>query len=476
MSLLAQGIELPFTYGFFQSRSPQQAVMQCVNYRPNINQLGSLSQESLYQTEGVSEIIASVDNVTCRGIHRMNSIAYIVLGVKLYRINQTINANLTKTYDLDELGDVDGSGRVIMASIWSGTGYEMAIVSPGQFAYSYTEAGGVVNDLSGLSNFLGPVDDVVSLNGFMVFLQTGTNTIFHSNLNDVSTYNALDFELVTRSPKLVGLVGFRGQLYVMGENEMLPYSFIGGANFVFQYQPNSTIPSGLNNVHSKVTVRQSIAYLGGGENESLAVWLTSGGYPTKISTEAIEFLIRQELAVNNSFLLAFSINGAEYIALRVGDYCFVYDILTGRWHQRRSKAGDLDIAWRVNHITNVYGELIVGDSLSAAIGKLDNSNTEFGTNIHRQFVLQPFDNKGKHVPLKSVVLAMDVGFNGSMVFDWSDDGHTWSNGMQLEAGGIGDYGRHMRWDRLGTASYARSLRFSTSSPVQCNVNKVLALS
>ena len=94
--------------------------MQCVNYRPNINQLGSLSQESLYQTEGVSEIIASVDNVTCRGIHRMNSIAYIVLGVKLYRINQTINANLTKTYDLDELGDVDGSGRVIMASIWSG--------------------------------------------------------------------------------------------------------------------------------------------------------------------------------------------------------------------------------------------------------------------------------------------------------------------------------------------------------------------
>jgi len=475
MSLLRQGVELPFTFGFFQSRSPQLAAMQCINYRPNISTVGALSQENLYQTEGVSEVIAGSGGVSCRGIHRMNSIAYIVLGTKLYRIDRVVNPDKTKTYSRTELGDIEGSGRVSMASIWSGTGYELAIVVKGQYAYYYTEAGGVVSNLIGLTNFPSPVDDVVSLNGFMVFLQTGTNTVFHSNLNDVATYNALDFELITRSPKVIGLVEFRGQLYVMGENQMLPYTFIGGANFVFQYQPNSTIPSGLVSPQSKVTIRQSICYLGGGENESLAVWLTAGGAPTKISTEAIEYLITQSLSPEDAFLFAFSINGGEYIALRIDSYCFLYDLITGRWHQRRSNISDVSIPWRVNHVLNVYGELIVGDSASGAIGTLDNSTTEFSQPIHRQFVLQPFDNKGKHVPLKSVVVAMDSGYDGDMVLSWSDDGHTWSDGLQLGAGGVGDYGRHVRWDRLGSASFSRMLRFGTSTTAECNVNKVIAV-
>jgi hypothetical protein len=406
----------------------------------------------------------------------MNSIAYIVLGDTLYRINQTVAADLTKSYSLTSLGTVAGSGRVIMASIWSGTGYEMAIVVPGQYAYYYTEANGFISNLLTVTNFLSPVDDVVSINGFLVFLQTGTNTVFHSNLNNVSTYNALDFELVTRSPKLVGLVEFRGQLYVMGENQILPYTFIGGANFVFQYQPNSTIPSGLSNVHSKTTIRESICYLGGGDNESLAVWLTAGGYPAKISTESIEYIIRQDPLIDQAVIFGFSINGSEYIALKVGENCLVYDILTGRWHKRSSRAGDTDIAWRASHVVSAYGELIVGDSLTGAVGLLDNSTTEYGNEIHRQFILQPFDNKGRHVPLKSVVLAMDSGYDGDMVLSWSDDGLTWSDGIQLGAGAIGDYGRHTRWDRLGAASFARMLRFGTSTTAQCNVNKVIALS
>lgn len=476
MSSLSQGVDLPFTNGFYLSRSPSLSSQQCINYRVNVAPVGALSQESLYQTEGIDSIMASVGNVTCRGAHTMNSIPYFVLGDTLYRLDRTVNPDLSEAFNLVSLGTVAGSGRVIMASIWSSTGYELAIVVPGQYAYYYTEAGGVIGNLIGLPNFLGPVDDVQALNGFVFFLQTGTNTIFHSNLNDIATYNALDFELITRSPKVTGLLEFRGQMYVMGENQILPYSFVGGENFVLQYQPNSTIPSGINSLHVKVKIRQSFCYLGGGEDESPAIWLSNGGYPQRISTEAIEYIIRTIPTLDQAYLMDFAINGGEFIALKVGSYCFVYDLVTGRWHQRRSTVGDNNIPWRVNAITKAYGKLLVGDAVDGRMGALSDVNMEYSDNVHRSFVLQPFDAKGRAVRLKSIILAMDTGYDGDMVLDWSDDdGHTWSDGLSRDAGGVGDYGRHVRWDRLGSASFSRALRFGTSSTSKVNINKVVAI-
>jgi len=476
VSLLRDGIDLPFTNGFYQSRSLGLSAQQCINYRANISPVGALSAESLYQTEGIKGIIDSPGSVTCRGSHTMNSIPYEVSGNTLYRIDRTVNPDLTEVYTRVNLGTIEGSGRVIMASIWSSTGYEMAIVVPGQFAYYYTESGGTVESLIGLTNFDNPVNDVISINGFCVFLETGTNRVFHSNLNNVASYNALDFELITRTPKVIGLISFRGQMFIMGEDQILPYTFVGGSNFVFQYQPNSSIPSGLNSLHAKAITRQSFCYLGGGKNETPAVWLSTGTYPQRISNDAIEYLIRDINILDQAYIMYFAIDGGEFIALKVGGYCFVYDLLTGRWHQRRSSVGDNEVAWRVSSITKAYGKLIVGDDIDGRTGYLSNDNTEYGVNVRRSFIMQPFDNRGRHVSLKSLVLAMDTGYDGDMVLEWSDDdGHTWSDGLQRGAGGIGDYGRHVRWDRLGSSAYSRTLRFGTSSDSKVNVNKVIAL-
>lgn len=475
MSLLSQGIELPFTFGFFKSRSPQLSIQQCVNYRPNINRVGALSQENLYQTEGLTQVIPTGGATPCRGSHRMNSKPYFVIGTSLMRLDRTVNPDLSVTYTAINLGAILGSGRVQMASVWTSTGYELSIVVPGQYAYLYREADGSLAEISATPNFLSPVDDVVSINGFLVYLQTDTNTVFHSNLNNGLVYNALDFELITRSPKLIGLVEFRDQLYIMCENKMLPYTFIGGSSFAFQYQPNSTIPSGIEGKYAKTKIRQSIAYLGGGDNESPSVWLTAGGNPTKISDESIDYIIRTDPLLSDAYLQSYAINGGEFIELRVGVNCFVYDLNTARWHTRRSRAGDADIPWRANSIVRAYGNLYTGDSLDGRIGLVDDTSTEYGNPIYRSFVMQPFDANGRHVSLKSLVLAADVGFDGDFVLSWSDDGFTWSDGLERSAGGIADYGRHIRWDRLGSASFARSLRFGTSSTSQSNVNKVIAL-
>ena len=472
MTWLTEGIELPFTSGFSVSRSRQLSNKMAVNYRPNIPKTPSLSVANLYQTEGIDQIVASVTNAPTRGSHTMNGVPYYVIGDRLYRIDRTVAPDLTVTYSAVNLGQILGENRVVMKSIWSGTGYEMAIVDPGNYAFSYREATGLIEDLSTKTNFLSPVDDVASINGFMIFLQTDTNKVFHSNLNDVSTYNATDFELITRTSRVVGLQAFRDQLYVMGEYVTLPYVFIGGANFVFRYQVNSAIPTGLENVWAKTAMGRNFAFLGGGENESPAVWLSSGGAPTKISDETIEYLIRGNSLLSSSYLFNFSIDGGEYIAFQIGDYCFVYDRLTNLWHTRTSINNT--VPWRVNSVTDAYGELLVGDAIDGRIGILSDSNTTYSEPTYRTFTIQPFDNRGKFIQVKSVLLAVDAGFDGEITMDYSDDGFNFSDPVTASAGEIGDYGRQVVWDRLGTTPYSRVFRFGTTSNALVNVNKVLA--
>ena len=453
------GIEIPFTSGYSVSRSLQLSAQQSINYRPNTNKVGALSLENLYQTEGIDEVLPAISAAPCRGSHTMNSLPYFVVGDRLYRVDRTVGADLSVSYASVDLGEVLGSGKVIMASIWTGTGYEMAIVSPGEHAYSYREATGFVVSISADTNFRAPAQDVVSINGFLIFLQAGTNTIFHSEVNDITTFPALSFELVTRSPTVVGLSPYRGQLYVMGEDEILPYSFIGGNNFVFQYQPNSTIQGGLNSVYAKTIVRDSLCYLGGGKNETPSIWLTNGGTAQKISTEAIEYEIRGNAVINDSTLAGFSIDGGVYILFQVDSYAFVFDMQTGKWHQRESKLNGLSIPWRASFITKAYGQLLTGDNIDGRIGSISNSSTEYGDAVERSFTTMPFDNKGKVLKVSSLKLVMDSGFDGEVTHEWSDDGgYTWSDGLTRSSGKVGEYGREIIWDRLGYVGFSRVLK------------------
>lgn len=474
MSWKSAGIEIPFTYGFAVSRSRRNSAQECVNYRPNVNSKGGVSTESLYQTEGIDSILSAVSGAPCRGSHTMNGKPYFVIGFRLYRVDLTINPDLSESWTYVDLGEILGSADVIIKSIWSSSGYEMAIVDPGNHAYSFLESTSTLSSLSGVANFLSPVQDVASINGFMVFLQAGTNKVFHSNLNDITTYNAVDFELITRIPKVNGLLEYRGQLYVMGEHRTLPYSFIGGINFVFRYQPNSSLPGGIVNQYCKTVTGSSFFYVGGEDNDSPAVWMSNGGFPEKISDESLEFIIRGNSLISQAIMMNYGIDGGKYISLTIGGNCFHYDLVTRRWHTRTSRNNDAEIPWRARHVTKAYDRLLTGDSIDGRIGCLSNADTEYGDNVHRYFVTMPIDNKGRYVSVSSIMLIMDTGFNGDMILNWSDDGETWSDGVERPSGDFGDYGKVVQWDRLGAFPVSRMIRVGTSSGVKSNISKVLA--
>lgn len=468
MASLSQMQEIPFTNGYYRSgRSVPFSAQRCINWRPNFARKSALSPSNLYMIEGIREA-TTVPEGPNRGAEVYDGKLYMVCGSKLYRIDQNIAPDLTETYSYVEIGSIGGTGRVIMVA----GQLDLVIVVPDQVSYSYD--GVTITSLDPLPNFR-TARDVVHINSIFVFLESDSNIIFESDINDPTTYQALAFEQVFQIEEGNGLVKYRNQLYVMGDKLTVPFSYEPSLPvFSFIAQPYAEMDIGVRSPLSKTNIKQSVAILGGAENEEPGIFL----FPQmqKISDESIDYAVQNltDDELDNAFFVKHSQNDSNAVAFIGGDLCFVYDLNNDSWHERRSTVDENNLRWRVNSITRVYNRLIVGDYINGKVGILDDQEfTEYGNYIKRQVILQPFDNKGRPIIHSELLMFMDVGFDGSISVDWSSDGGiTFNNALERNAGSTGEYGRRVEWNRLGSSPSFRVLRLTTTTTSKCNINKV----
>lgn len=484
-------IDLPFTGGFYASRSRQLSAQECVNWYPNYSENDALNPSNLYPTPGISEVFQKSDGGFCRGALVMNEVPYFVCQNSFFRINRTIDMSGNEVLTKEVLGAIPGSGRVRMASNKS----ELVIVVPGESAYVFSE-NGVVTEITN-PNFDGPVDDVVQVDSVFVFCKTGTNKVFHSDLNQATEYNALDFTLVNQMPVVRGLIVYRNQLHVMGESATVPFANVGGTEFLFQVMPSSVIDSGLAVSHAKSNTRGSFAYLGGGQNEELAVWAYAGGAPQKISTDTIDYILQNYSKddVSRAYMFRHSQNGAEFLVLCIADRALVYDATASQkagihiWHERRSQisygtdifdteSDFIERRWRVSSLVQAYNRIFVSDIIDDRIGLLDDAVfDEYGTHINRRVVTQPFINAGARTRVMALEIYMDTGINAGdrIAMSWSDDGgYNYCERLFRSPGSPGEYGRRVIWNRLGSFANTRILKIEFSGKSPCSINKIMA--
>lgn len=476
-------LPLPFTGGFYLSRSKPLSSQRCINWYPNYSDSNALNPENLFHCSGLRELTTTGSGIN-RGMFVMNNKLFSVNGDRLYRIDRVVNPDLTVSYSTVDLGEIEGTDRVQMDASRT----QLAIVVPGLISYIYPD-GGSLTEITD-PDFNGPADDVVFIDGYFVFYKTGTNEVFHSQPNDGLNYGGLDIYPVPQLTLVKGLGVFRNQLYVFGQSLTVPFNNVAGLNFAFLPIPNAVIDTGLATKYTKTKFRQSYVWLGSGENAEVSVWLYSGGAPQKISTEPIDFLLQNmtDDEISRAFMLRHSQNGAEFIVLNIGDYCLKYDLAaSGRagvpiWHEQRSRipAGDdyIDSPWRVSSIAQAYNKVFVGDAVDGRIGEIaDELGTEYGINMACIVDTPPLSNMGVKSKVWAIEVFTDVGVDADDVMNlsWSDDGgFTYSNKLARSLGAIGEYGRRVIWNRLGSFSIARKLRIEYSGEYPRGINKLQA--
>ncbi len=475
-------MQLPFTNGFYKSRSKPLSSQQCVNWHPQDHTIPSLSQSSLFTTPGIVEMVSGLDGQG-RGLHVWNNVLYAVYGNSLYRISRTILPDGESTFSSTYIGPISGDIDVIMVSLKN----QMCILVPDTGATTtgnaYIYDGSSLTDITSESNFLSPAISVVAIDSYFVFAQYNTRFIFHSNLNDGTTFNAVDAWEVQQYPSNKGLVVYQNNLYASGESVTVPFYNADELEFSFRPNPGAVYDFGLAGQYAVSLFRGSFVFVGSGENAERSVWLFNGGQPEKISDEPLDFIIQNQTPedLQSCRLQRHSQNGAEFICLYIADYCFVYDLVSGRWHERRSKinigSSLIDSQWRAQHIAQAYNKVFVSDSNTGLLGELvDEIGTEYGTPMHRFFITQPFLELGRRLRVYAIEVYMDVGKgDDNMQLSWSDDGgFTWSETLSRGMGAAGEYGRRVVFNRLGAVPNTRMLRFDYYGEQAPNINAIMA--
>lgn len=473
-------VPLPIAGGFYVSDSLPISAQECINMYPNIVQAPALNQETLFGTPGMTQLATSgTVGHTNRGAHVMNGIAYFVNNTNLYRLTRTTVSGVD-SFAMDNLGAIPGDGPVSMAD----NGTQLLIMAPGGLGSLWVETTSTFTpDIEAVaSNFTanGAPQIVVFIDGFFL-LTTDTKKFIISALNDGLTYNALDFGTAESDPDtIVAPVVYKNQLFILGSETAEGFQNIGGADFPFQ-RTGLFLDKGCFAPFSIVAANQTFMFIGGGPDESPAVWALSGNNFVKVSNTAVDTALDNltDDEVSNIVGWQYAQKGAYFVGFNLPDQSLVYDTISQRWHQRRSVVDDdrgspVMTRWRVNSLVSAYGRIIVGDSKDGRIGELsDDVFTEYGRNITRIVSTQPFQNNMNAFFVPKLELTVEAGVgdantpNPVIGLEISrDGGKTFSDMKFKPIGKVGEYRNRTIWRRNGRMSRMAMFRFTMTDPVK----------
>jgi len=456
-------VTLPIANGYYQSDSLPISAQECINLYPNIAQAPALNQETLFGTPGLVQVASASDVDTCRGAHEMNGVPYFVIGGHLY--------SMASDYTLTQIDVIAGTGRVSMAD----NGTQLLVLVPGGNGYIYnhsTDTFAQITDADFTAN--GNPQQVVFIDGYFC-LTTDSKKFIVSALNDGLSYNALDFGTAESDPdEIVAPIVFKNQLFIGGSQTIEAFQNIGGADFPFQ-RTGLFLSKGISSPFSIQSIQDTFVFVGAGANESPAIWALSGNSVAKISTTAIdkELSALTESQVADIYSWAYAEKGAYFVGFALPGTTLVYDTISKRWHERKSYVDGSLGAYRVNALVRAYNQLWAGDLVDGRIGRLSQEvYTEYGTEIRRSIVTQPFQNNMESFVLPELELTVESGVGNSDAMDpkvgleRSTDGKLWSDARYRSIGKTGEYNRRVIWNRNGRASRFELFRFSMSEPVK----------
>lgn len=388
-----------------------------------------------------------------RGLFVMRGTLYAVSGTTLYRIDEVGSETV--------LGTLSAGGKLTFA----GNGTEIV------FSNKYIYSGGTLNPIT--DEDMPAVNAIDYLDGRVVYAESGTERWGCSNLDAGSTYDGLDYSSADAWPDdIVTLKVDHRQVLLFGQETTEIWWNSGVTGFPFERLAGGFIEYGC------------LARLGVAKQDNSVFWLANdrtirrltGQTPVRVSQHGVEEKISSYARVDDCEAFPLNWDGHLFVVFRfpTAGACWVFDVTTGEWHERQSYGSS---TWNIVDAAQCYGKTFVQHSLTGEVGYLSDSvYTEFGTQMVREVTYPSVYQKGErlfHSMLDLTFKTGDapVGVTPTVQLDFSNDGgNNWVSLANRSIdphpiGTVGEYGRVVRWSRLG---YARDrvyrVRVSDNAP------------
>lgn len=331
--------------------------------------------------------------------------------------------------------------------------FDRLAIASGGGLYYYNEAEGVtqVTDPD-----LGLVLDMIWISGF--FMTTDGTSLVVTELNDPYAVNPLKYGSSESDPDpITGLMKVRGEAYAVNRYTIENFQNIGGNGFPFQVNNGGLISKGCVGTHAKAYFLETFAFVGGGRNEALSVYLAGSGQAIPISTPEIdrELAALTDLEQASIEVETLVLDNEQKLLIHLPDKTLVYN------HQATSAAGEpiwhilvggveADEQYPVRHFALAGGKWLCG-SADGQVGYLDQAvETHFGEVAGWRFETTFIYNASKGGILNSLEL---VGLPGHAPFGVDPtcflsvtlDGMTWGQERAISMGGFGERRKRVQW-------------------------------
>lgn len=427
------------------------SVQETINWIPQLAEAeGQRSVISFKGSPGLQQF-ATTQTARFRGWTMFDDEVYAVFGTHLYKIGSDGSST--------NIGVIAGSKRCGMAVNTT----QLVIVNGAQ---GYVYDGTTLTQITD-TDFVGS-DSVTFVDQYGVFDGSG-GQFYISALADFTSYDALDFATAEASPDpTLAVFVDHLELWVFGSETIEIWRNTGDPDFPFERNTGVIVERGLGAVHSIAKIDNTVYWVG----EDGFIYSAQGYTPKRIST----FPIEQELSGNFSNCHAFTYRdkGHWYYCLQLPEdgKSFIYDASTGLWHRRKSYKID---RWRVDGVIRAYGKLLAADVSSGAVWEMRDDVYKEGDDPLIAERITQYTHANQNPVFGHVLeLVWDTGHGlttgqGSdpvVQICWSDDGgHTWNNWKSRSLGKIGEYGKRVRYHRLGRFRN-RAFHIRISDPIK----------
>ena len=402
-----------------------------------------------------------------RGGIEWNGGCYRVMGTKLV----TVASNGTVT----ELGDVGSGGQVTMDYSFD----RLAIASGGRLYYW----DGTLTQVTDPD--LGTVLDVAWIDGY--FMTTDGEFLVVTELSDPTQVNPLKYGSSEVDPDpVVGLLKLRNEMYAINRNTIEVFDNVGGEFFPFARIDGAQIQKGAISTHASCVYMQRIAFVGGGRNEAVSVYLGANASTEKIATREIDEIIQSytEAELANILVEARVLKDQQFLYIHFSDKTLVFDGPSSQafgspiWFVLTTSTAGF-AQYRARNFSYCFNKWIVGDPQTARLGVIDDTiSSHWGQTVRWEFATPIIYNQSMgavvhQLELVALTGSVATGINPTISTSYSLDGRAWSQDRFISVGTTGARKR-LVWFQQGFMRNFRMQRFRGTSDAHIAVARLEA--